>query len=315
MWKIAVTTSSFAVYDPAPLNMLRAAVSEIVLNPYGRQLNEAEAKEILCGCVGVLAGTEPLGAEVLMTLPELKVISRCGTGLDNIDLAVADQLGLQVYNTPDAPTVAVAELTLALALDLARRISSQDRMVRAGVWKKSMGRLLSGQKVGVVGYGRIGRRVTSLFKALGCEVAVCDPALVQSPALAASAPPAFSLAELLAWADGLTLHCPSSAAKPLLGRAELALLKPGAWLINAARGGLIDEAALAEALVEGRLAGAALDVFTHEPYQGPLTNLDNAVLTPHIGSYAQETRAEMERDAANNLLRGLESLKKGVVRG
>jgi D-3-phosphoglycerate dehydrogenase len=252
MWKIAVTTSSFAEYDPAPLALLRAAASEVVLNPYGRPLSEAEAREILRGCAGVLAGTEPLGAGVLTARPELKVISRCGTGLDNIDLPLAARLGLKVYNTPEAPAQAVAELTLALALDLARRISSQDRAVRAGAWKKSLGRLLAGQKVGVVGYGRIGRRAANLFKALGCEVAVCDPGLtLPAPgALEAAAPePAnLPLAEILAWSDGLTLHCPLQPGGPLLGRAELARLKPGAWLINVARGGLVDEAALYEAL-------------------------------------------------------------------
>ena len=307
MWKIAVTTSSFAEYDPAPLDMLKAAASEVVLNPHGRTLNEAEALEILHGCVGVLAGTEPLMAELLTARPELKVISRCGAGMDNIDLDLAARLGLKVFNTPEAPALAVAELTLALALDLARRISSQDRSMRAGVWKRSLGRLLAGQKVGVIGYGRIGRRVVSVFKALGCEVAVCDPALAS---MEPAGLPSFALEELLAWADGLTLHCPPLPGRPLLGRTELARLKPGAWVINTARGGLIDEAALAEALAGGGLAGAALDVFAQEPYQGPLTGLDNVVLTPHIGAYARETRGEMEKEAAANLLRGLESLTK-----
>jgi len=309
MWKIAVTTSSFAEFDPTPLKLLRDASSELILNPYGRSLTEAEARDVLRGCDGVLAGTEPLGAGVLTALPELKVISRCGSGLDNVDLALADRLGIKVFNTPDAPAQAVAELTLALALDLARRISSHDQSMRAGIWKKKLGRLLAGQKVGVIGYGRIGQRVANLFLALGCEVAVCDPAPAQSdkeiPDL-----PNLHLTELLAWSDGLTLHCPPSGDGPLLGRAELAKLKLGAWLINTARGNLIDETALAEALAEGRLSGAALDVFAREPYQGPLTGLDNIVLTPHIGAYARETRAEMEREAAANLLRGLESLGK-----
>lgn len=314
MRKIAITTSTFAEFDPAPLKMLQEAATEVVLNPYGRALTESEAREILDGCVGVLAGTEPLGKGVLPFLPELKVISRCGVGLDSIDLPLAAQLGIKIYSTPDAPVPAVAELTLALALDVARRISNHDRTVRAGTWKKKLGRLLAGQKVGVVGYGRIGRRVASLFQAVGCEVAVCDPALAlmmpgQETSTGIPAPLNLTLPELLTWCDGLTLHCPSQPDGPLLGRAELALLQQGAWIINAARGGLIDEDALAVALAEGRLSGAALDVFSHEPYRGPLTGLDNIILTPHIGSYARETRAEMEHEAALNLLQGLQMLE------
>ena len=304
MLKIAVTTAFFGKHDQTPLALLRSAATEIVLNPHGRTLTASEARILLRGCAGVLAGTEPLVAEVLEDLPELKVISRCGSGLDNVDLDWAARHGLKVYNTPEAPVQAVAELTLTLALDLARQVSTHDRVMRAGIWKKNMGRLLSGQKIGIIGYGRIGRRVANLFIALGCEVSICDPAPAppdkNTPDL-----PNLPLSELLAWSDGLTLHCPLSGDKPLLGKAELAKLKPGAWLINAARGGLIDEAALTEALAAGRLSGAALDVFTHEPYQGPLTEMDNVVLTPHIGSYAKETRVCMELEAAENLLKGL----------
>ncbi|MDR1043812.1 MAG: hydroxyacid dehydrogenase [Candidatus Adiutrix sp.] len=297
--KIAVTTSTFAEQDPGPLDLLRANFDEVRLNPHGRTLSAEETVGFLAGCAGVLAGTEPYSAELFAARPELRVVSRCGAGLDSVDLKAAAAKGVAVLNTPDGPSPAVAELTLALALDLARRISLHDRNLRNGAWRKRLGRLLAGQQVAVIGYGRIGRRVAGLFRALGCRVAVCDP-YADSGEL-----PNRPLAELLPCSDGLTLHCAPPPGGPLLGRAELALMKPGAWLINAARGGLVDEEALAEALAEGRLSGAALDVFEREPYQGPLTGLDTALLTPHIGSYAREARIGMEREAAENLLRGL----------
>lgn len=296
--KVAVTTSSFADQDSAPLDLLRSKFEEVRLNPHGRALTEEETIKFLEGCAGVLAGTEPYTEALFAARLELKVISRCGAGMDNVDLKAAENRGIEVFNTPDGPSPAVAELTLALAFDLARQVSLHDRNLRAGAWKKRMGRLLAGQKIAVIGYGRIGKRVAALFKAVGCEVAVHDP-YADSGDL-----PNRPLDDLLSWCDGLTLHCPGIKGGALLDKTKLALMKPGAWLINAARGGLVDEAALAEAL-EKRLSGAALDVFGQEPYQGPLTKLDNVTLTPHVGSYAREARIGMEVEAAENLVRGL----------
>lgn len=297
--KVAVTTSSFAAQDAAPLELLRAGCGEVRLNPYGRTLTAAETIDFLDGCAGVLAGTEPYDQAFFQARPELKVISRCGAGLDGVDQQAAAAAFVAVFNTPDGPSPAVAELTIALALDLARGVSAHDRALRGGRWKKNMGRLLAGQKVAVIGYGRIGRRVAKLFQALEAQVAVHDPHVSGDDF------PNRPLEELWPWADGFTFHCPPPPGGALVGREQLALMKPGAWLINAARGGLVDEAALAEALREKRLSGAALDVFGQEPYQGPLTGLDDIVLTPHIGSYAQEARIGMEMEAARNLLQGL----------
>lgn len=296
--KVAVTTSSFADQDPAPLDFLRAKFKEVRLNPHGRALTAEETIDFLEGCAGVLAGTEPYNEVFFKSRPELKTISRCGAGMDNVDQKAAAAHGVAVFNTPDGPSPAVAELTLALALDLARGVSAHDRALRKGLWKKNMGRLISGQNVAVIGYGRIGRRVAGLFKALGAEVAVHDPYAKTDDF------PNRPLDELLPWADGLTLHCPPPPSGVLLSGKQLALMKPGAWLVNAARGGLVDEKALAEALKK-HLSGAALDVFGKEPYTGPLTELNNIILTPHIGSYAREARIGMEMEAAQNLFRGL----------
>jgi D-3-phosphoglycerate dehydrogenase len=302
--KIAVTTSSFARHDPMPLELLRREPLELVFNPHGRSLKADEVTEMLHGCTGVIAGTEPLNANVLASLPDLRVISRCGIGMDGIDLKFAARRGIVVRNTPDGPTQAVVELTLGLILDLCRHISAQSRDVREGGWKKRMGSLLAGKKMGIVGFGRIGRGMAKVLAALGCEVAFHDPYVRSVEEF-----PSMALDDLLGWCDCVSLHCPAPEdGNPVLDAKRLSLLRKGAFVINAARGGLIDEEALYIALAEGSLDGAALDVFAVEPYSGPLTGLDTVVLTPHVGSYAKEARAAMEREAASNLLEELRKL-------
>ena len=298
--KIAITTGSFAQYSEEPLRLLAERGIEFVRNPHGRVLTEDEAIDLLRGCVAVAAGTEPLTARLMDALPSLRVISRCGVGMDNVDLAAAKARNITVRNTPDGPTRAVAELALACALDLSRQVSRMDRELRSGAWKKRMGNLLQGKKVGVIGYGRIGRATAELFSLLGCGVAFSDP-FVERGAHAK-----MDLDALLAWADIVTLHCAKPKdGKPVLDAARLAKLHPGALVLNLARGGLVDEEALAAALESGKLAGAALDVFAKEPYTGPLAQLPQVLLTPHVGSYAKEARIGMEVDTVKNLLAAL----------
>ena len=299
--KVAITTSSFAQYDDEPLRLLKAQKLQVVLNPYGRAISEDEAIELLQGCVAVAAGTEPLTARVLAALPELKVISRCGVGMDGVDLEAAKARGIVVKNTPDAPTRAVVELTLGLALDLLRQISRMDKDMRAGVWKKRMGSLLEAKKIGLIGYGRIGQAVGKAFKLLGAEISFFDPMIKESDCQRRE------LHALLAWADITSLHCSKPKdGKAIIGASEFKVIKPGAYLINCARGGLIDELELCKALKDGKLSGAALDVYAQEPYVGPLTELENIILIPHVGSYAKESRIYMESQTIKNLIAGLQ---------
>ncbi|MEW5773111.1 MAG: phosphoglycerate dehydrogenase [Thermodesulfobacteriota bacterium] len=301
--RIAVTTSTFAEYSREPLDLLEAAGAEVVLNPLGRKLKPEETIALLAGCDGVVAGTETYDAAVFAALPGLRAVSRCGVGMDSVDQAAARNRGVKVLNTPLGPTRAVAELTVGLALDLLRQVTRMDRELRAGTWKKRMGSLLAGKKVGVVGFGRIGRATAELFAGLGCEIGYSDVAPFADCPIYAKC---MELPELLAWADIVTLHCSKPASGGfVLGEAELAAMRPGAWLINCGRGGLVDEDALYRALQGGRLSGAAVDCFGQEPYAGPLAGADTAVLTPHIGSYAREGRARMETDAVKNLLDAL----------
>ena len=299
--KVAITTTSFAEYDKKPLEILKENGVEVVSNKYKRKLSGDELVELCGECIGIIAGTETLGRKVLAGLPRLKVISRCGTGLENVDLVATHELNIKVYNTPDAPTLAVSELTISLILSLLRKTGQMDRALRSGVWKKEMGNLLSGKGVGIIGLGRIGNKVAELLKGFGCKIAYYDP-LVQKDDLGLQKMP---LKELLAWADILTIH--ATVKGPIIDKKEFEMMKPGAFLINTSRGEAVNEDALYQALEKGSLAGAALDVFQKEPYTGPLTKLDNVIITPHIGSYARESRIHMEIEAVKNLVEGIRS--------
>ncbi|KWT92838.1 phosphoglycerate dehydrogenase [Candidatus Magnetominusculus xianensis] len=298
--KIAITTTSFGKYDEKPLLPLRAGF-EIALNPYGRKLKKEETIEVCRGCVGVIAGTEPLSADVLDSLPDLRVISRCGTGLDNVDMTAAKRLGIEVFNTPDAPTRAVAELTLGMILNLLRKINVMDSSIRTGKWDKLMGNLLTGKNIGIIGFGRIGRASASLLQPFGCTIVFTDPFVEETPPFQK-----LSLNALLDFADIVIIHV--SAKDMIMGAAEIARMKRGGWLINVSRGGTVDEEALFESLKSGHLRGAAIDVFEREPYDGKLRELKNTIVTPHIGSYAVESRVEMEILSTENLLKGLSPL-------
>lgn len=300
--KVLTTTSSFGKMSTRPLQLLAEAGCAVVLNPYGRTLKPEESVQLLADVDGLLAGTEKLSREVLQQAPRLKVISRVGTGMDGIDHAAAAELGIQVCNTPDAHVDAVAELTLAGILDMLRHVPQAHHRLHQGEWKKPMGRLLRGKTVGIIGLGRTGKALVELLRPFAVTILAYDP--IQDVVFAHTHNITYlSLEELLAQADIVTLHLSYSAdSYHLLNQARLAQMKAGAYVVNCARGGLVDEETLFDLLQSGHLAGAYLDTFEREPYSGPLTTLDNAVLTPHIGSYAAECRIRMEVEAVENLL-------------
>jgi len=303
MPRVFISTSSFAEHDALPLELLNDAGMYVQVNPYGRKLTPDECLTLYKDIDGLIAGTEVLTAEVLKSARNLKVISRCGVGMDNIDLEMAGKQGIQIFNTPDGPTVAVAELTVGLMLALLRHVPRGDRDIRGGKWQKRMGNLLRGKKVGIIGFGRIGQKVAELVLGLGAQVVYCDPAINRTDYTP------MSLDELLSQADIVSLHLSGGAKDtPLLGDRELRRMKQGSRLINCARGGVVDEEVLCQVLQEGWLSGAAMDVFEQEPYAGSLAKLDNVILTPHIGSYAIESRVDMEVQAARNLIEGLKNV-------
>ena len=300
--KVAITTSSFGKHDSRVLGAFEEKQIQYILNPYGRKLSQEEVVEVVKDAEGIIAGTEPLNDWVFDRLPRLKVISRCGVGMDNVDQVAAEKRGIKVFNTPYGPTLAVAELSVGLILDLLRKVTLMDRELRSGMWKKRMGNLLNGKKIGIVGFGRIGQRLAELLLPFGVEINYCDVCEI-SCSLGCSPK---DLGDLLSWADIITLHISAQSEKgPVIGPQELRQMKKGTWVVNVARGGVVDEDALYDALKEGHLAGAAVDVFEKEPYSGMLAQLNNVIITPHIGSYALEARVFMEATSVENLLGGL----------
>lgn len=311
MSKLVISTSSFDTNNNPHIQRLIEKGMQVVTNPYRRKLTEDEVIELLAAdTTGLIAGIEPLTARVFSSARNLKVVSRCGTGMDSVDLEAAKRHDITVFNTPEAPAQAVAELTLGLILAALRRICQIDRSLREGEWPRLQGQLLAAQLVGIVGLGHIGKRVAHLCQAFGAKVIAYDPYINQSPADVTLMP----LAQLLTEADIVSLHLPyTTDTHHLLDTKAFTEMKSGAIVINAARGGLVDETALGEALNSGKLGAAALDVFEQEPYQGPLLTCENIILTSHIGSLARESRQRMEIEAAENLLLGL--IKAGLLSG
>ncbi len=302
---IAISTSSFGAGEHKGLDLLRSQGYALQLNPLGRVLSEDEIIHVAANCIGLIAGTEPLTRKVLMALPTLRVISRCGTGMDSVDCVAAKELGITVCSTPDGPTQAVAELTLALVLALLRNVVHKDAQIKQGIWQKSMGFLLQDKKIGLVGFGRIGRAVAKIFLALGCQVAYSDIHPVQKESVQDFAKVrSMPFTQLLAWANVISVHCTATGNSPLFTADSFAQMQ-NVWFINTARGELVDEAALLHALQNGQVCGAALDVFANEPYIGPLQHCENVILHPHSASYALEGRCKMEMDAVHNLLSAL----------
>ena len=305
MSKVLTSPSSMGQCGSEPFDLLQENGYEVINNPYGRKLTEDEVIELAKDCVGIVAGVEPLTPRVMDAMPNLKCISRVGVGMDNVDLEYAKQKGIIVVNTPDGPTRGVAELTLAMTLSLLRRIPQADAALHQRKWKKQIGNLFLDKTVGVIGLGRIGKMVSGLFRALGNPVIGYDPYANEAWAKENDVK-LMSFEGVLENAEILTLHVPGNKDKsPVVGANELAKMKDGAFLINIARGGVVDESALYDALKSGKLAGAAIDVYTKEPYDGPLCDLDNIIMTPHLGSYAKEGKLQMEIDAVNNLINAL----------
>jgi D-3-phosphoglycerate dehydrogenase len=303
--KVLISSRSFGKSDPSPMEELKIRGYEIISNPYGRMLEEHELLELTKDVVGMIAGTEKITENVIKNASSLRVISRAGTGIDNINMVWAKKYGVSVFNTPDALTQAVTELTLALILSLYRRIVEADKNIRIGKWKPMMGSLLSSKTIGIVGLGRIGKRFALLVKPFELNIVAAEPAPDYNFA-SRQGIQLKSLKEVLKESDIITLHVPlSEETYHMIGETEFALMKKSSIIINASRGGLIDEDALTEALKKGLIGGAAIDTFEKEPYKGPLKKLNSVILTPHIGSYAKEARVQMEMAAVENLIIGL----------
>ncbi len=303
---IAITTSNFNMDNPI-LDEFRNDGWGSVRSQYGRKLTEQEATELIKdgGVVGMVAGVEPLTDAVFAANPQLKVISRCGTGFDSVDREGAAARGIVCVNTPNAPAAAVSEMTIGMMMATLRRIPEADRLIRSGTWKALMGSLLAKRHVGIVGLGRVGRRVADLVSAFGAHVKYYDPHVAT-----AEYDRVLTVKDLASQVDLMTIHIPlADDTRDLISAEVIAALPQGSIVVNAARGGVLDEDALAAALQSGQIDAAAMDVFAEEPYVGPLRDLDNVVLTAHMGSYAREARQLMENEALQNLLNSLREIE------
>jgi phosphoglycerate dehydrogenase-like enzyme len=305
--KVLVTPRSLTARDLASnieLALLTEAGFELVSGPAGRYPTEEELFDLATPCVGWLAGVEPISARVLEAAPQLRVISRNGVGVDNIDLDAAQRCGVRVVPALGANARGVAELTVGLTLAALRHIPRSDRALRGGEWRRWEGRELANCTVGVVGYGTIGRIVAGLLRALGATVVASDPLL---PSGTPAEVPLVGLTDLLAAADVVSLHVPAQpGSAPLLGAPQFALMRPGAVVVNTARASLVDEAAALDALDAGQLRCYAVDVFDSEPpAPSALHQHDGVILTPHIGGFTVESVQRATRTAVENLLDAL----------
>jgi phosphoglycerate dehydrogenase-like enzyme len=288
MRAVAVTARSFRQVHGEHQELLRATGLPVRYAEADRPLGEDELVELVRGCWGLIVGVDPVSAAVLDAGP-LQVVVRFGSGTDNVDLEAARRRGVRVAATPGANARSVAELAIGLLLALARHLVLHDREVRLGSWSRHTGIELAGRRLGVVGYGAVGRQVAGIARAIGMEVAATDPMVREADV------PLVDLETLLAASDAVTLHAPlADDTRGMIGAAELGRMQRQALLINTSRGGLVDERALAEALAAGRIRGAAFDTFEREPPEGSrLLELDNFVASPHAGGATVEavTRA------------------------
>jgi D-3-phosphoglycerate dehydrogenase len=301
---VLVTARSFGRSRPELREELEGAVHEVRWNDLGRPLTADELREAITGVDGVIAGVDRFDAEVIAAAPRLRVIARHGTGTDGVDLDAARRAGVVVTNTPGANAAAVAELAIGLMFALARRIPEGDRRVRSGEYGALPGIQLGGRTVGLIGLGRAGSEVARRAAALGCTVLAYDPAVSAEQARAVGAR-LLEQEQVVADADFLSLHVPvTDATRDLVDAGFLSRMKRGAFLVNTARGELVVEEDLAEALDTGRLAGAALDTTRAEPPRpdNPLLQRDDVILTPHTGADTDEARAAMGRAALDDLL-------------
>jgi len=297
---IFVALSTFAEADRSPLDLLESSGYPYKLHRTGKRITTSELLRDGADAAVILAGVEPYDSATLEKLPALRCISRCGVGVDAIDLGAARSRRVAVTNTPDIPTEAVAELAIGMFLGLSRNLRMQANLMKDHRWERITGHLLGGRTIGLLGFGRIGRRVAQICRAFNAQVLAYDPFSDEGSAKAIGVH-LVSREELFSKADIISIHASKNAQQPVLvGAAELSSMKKGAMLVNLARGEMVDENALIEALKSGQVAGAALDVFCSEPYRGPLCDFEQVILTPHFATLTVETRAAMELQCVQN---------------
>ena len=307
--KIFVATYPFGSCDSKPRDILEEIPGwEISYNSLGRRLKAGEVGEFIKDMDAVIAGTEPYDEAELCRAKNLKVISRVGVGLDSIDFKACAKRNIQVAYTPEAPADGVADLTVAQIINLLRGVFKSHRSLENGLWERIMGKLVNEVKIGILGVGRIGKRVIKRLNGFGANIYAND------------INPDYKFGDQyeVTWVnkdvlfqncDVVTIHIPLNDDNfHFVGLKEMSSMKEGSFLVNTSRGPVLDEKSLESVVLNKHLGGVALDVFEKEPYEGPLTKCDNVILTAHIAASAQRSRYRMELGAAKNCINVLNDL-------
>ncbi len=307
--KVLITTVPFSEKNKLPLELLDGAEAEYVINPLNKKLTESELAEMVTDFDVIIAGTEPITDFVMEKATKLKMISRVGIGLDSVDLIAAEKRGIKVSYTPDAPAPAVAELTIGLLITLLRSVQLSNIEMHAGEWKRYFGKRIADSTIGIIGLGRIGTRILNRLVVFG------TPRLLVNDL---SPDPALDRSFKLEWVDKntiykesdiISLHVPlTKLTKNMISKEQLEMMKPHAAIINTSRGGIINELDLYNAMKNGHLSGAAIDVFEQEPYSGLLAEIDRCLLTAHMGSMSEDCRTRMEVEATEEAVRFINNL-------
>jgi D-3-phosphoglycerate dehydrogenase len=309
-WRVLVTARAFWVSGGQAKADLEAAGCAVLFSPEAGPLKEETLIAQLQNCDAVIGSSDPYNASVFAACPHLKVVSRCGVGIDSVDTTAATAAGILVTNTPGAMTESVGDYTFALLLGIARRIHEGDALMRSGGWGEYPGAAVAGKTLGLVGCGQIGQAVARRASGFAMRVLAYDPQVgAQGLANDLSHVQFASLETVLQESDFVSLHAPNLPETRNMFNAErFALMKPTAYFINTARGALVDETALVTALEQGKIAGAATDVYQQEPLpaDSPLRTAPRLLLTPHNAFNSVEAAENMSRLSAVNVLSALQ---------
>lgn len=306
MSKALITTVPFGDKNRLPLELLENAGIDYLINPLNKKLTEDQLADMVADFDVIIAGTELITEKVMARASKLKLISRVGVGLDGVDLMAAKERGIRVAYTPDAPAPAVAELTLGMMLTLLRSVHVSNAQMHEGKWQRIFGRRLAEITVGIIGVGRIGTRVLRRTKAFGTPRILVNDIMPNYELNREFKLDWVTKEQIYQEADLVSLHLPlTHLTKNMIRREQLLSMKHDAIIINTARGGIINEGDLHDVMMAGHLSGAAIDVFEHEPYSGPLSQIERCLLTAHMGSMSVDCRTRMEIEATEEAVRFL----------
>jgi len=304
--KVLITTVPFGDKDRLPLDLLENARIDYLINPFNKKISEDQLAEIIIDFDAIIAGTEPITEKVLERANNLKLISRVGIGLDSVDLLAARKRGIKVSYTPDAPSLAVAELTLGLMLTLLRAVHISNSQMHKGKWHRFYGKRLQKVTIGIIGVGRIGTGVLKRLKGFGPSKILVNDIKPNHELDKENKLEWSSKEQIFKEADIISLHIPlTHLTKNMIRKKQLFSMKRDANIINTSRGGIINEQDLYEVMNAGHLSGAAIDVFEKEPYDGPLNNIERCLLTAHMGSMSVDCRTRMEIESTEEAIRFL----------